>query len=166
MYGITWPKIYYKGNKFIGGYTELVDFVKPTFDYEKLKNLSKVLTYNLNNIIDYNYYPIPETLRSNKRHRPIGIGVQGLANVFYEMKTPFGSDESRDINKKIFESIYYGSLEASMEIARDRSKDLEVFKTGIHCFEPDNERFVSEDVLRGLNETLKPIDQELDREDH
>ena len=61
---------------------------------------------------------IPETERSNLRHRPIGLGVQGLANVFYEMKIPFGSGESKQINKNIFESIYYGSFKASMEIAR------------------------------------------------
>lgn len=124
-HGVTFPKIFNNGNDLIGGYTELVEYLKPTYNYEKLKNLSKVLTYNLNKIIDYNFYPIPETERSNLRHRPIGLGVQGLANVFYEMKIPFGSDESKQINKNIFESIYYGSLEASMEIARDRSQLIE-----------------------------------------
>jgi ribonucleoside-diphosphate reductase subunit M1 len=125
LHGVTFPKIYNNGNDFIGGYMDLVEKLKPTYNYEKLKNFSKVLTYNLNKIIDYNYYPIPETERSNLRHRPIGLGVQGLANVFYEMKISFGSNESKEINKKIFESIYYGSLEASMEIARDRSKLME-----------------------------------------
>ena len=82
LHGVTFPKIYNNGNDFIGGYMELVNTLKPTYNYEKLKNLSKVLTYNLNKIIDYNFYPIPETERSNLRHRPIGLGVQGLANVF------------------------------------------------------------------------------------
>ena len=118
--GVTFPKIYYNQNQMIGGYTELVEYLKPSFNYNKLKGLAKVLTYNLNKIIDYNFYPIPETERSNERHRPIGLGVQGLANVFYEMKIEFGSLESKQINKNIFESIYYGSLEASTEIARDR----------------------------------------------
>ena len=118
--GVTFPKIYYNQNKIIGGYTELVEYLKPSFNYNKLKDLAKVLTYNLNKIIDYNFYPIPETERSNERHRPIGLGVQGLANVFYEMKIEFGSFESKQINKNIFESIYYGSLEASAEIAKDR----------------------------------------------
>ena len=122
--GITFPQIYNNENDLLGGYMELVEYLKPSYNYEKLKNLSKVLTYNLNKIIDYNYYPIPETERSNMRHRPIGLGVQGLANVFYEMKISFGSAESKEINKKIFESIYYGSLEASMEIARDRQTEL------------------------------------------
>jgi ribonucleoside-diphosphate reductase subunit M1 len=122
--GITFPQIYNNENDLIGGYMDLVDKLKPTYNYQKLKNLSKVLTYNLNKIIDYNYYPIPETERSNLRHRPIGLGVQGLANVFYEMKFSFGSDESKEMNKKVFESIYYGSLEASMEIARERQIEL------------------------------------------
>ena len=152
-------------DEYIGGYTELVQWAKPTFDYQKLKGLAKILTYNLNKIIDYNFYPIPETERSNRRHRPIGLGVQGLANVFYEMKTEFGSDESKDINRKIFESIYYGSLQASMEIARDREGDMETFKKGIRSFTPqDNEEFVSEDILRDLNNKLKPLDKEIDRD--
>ena len=121
---ITFPRIL-NNDQMIGGYTELVEYLKPTMDYNKLKDLAKVLTYNLNKIIDYNYYPTPETERSNMRHRPIGLGVQGLANVFYSMKTQFGSDESKEINQKIFESIYFGSMEASMEIARDRSKLME-----------------------------------------
>ena len=107
LHGVTFPQIYTKRNEYIGGYTGLVQWAKPNFDYMKLKNLSKTLTYNLNKIIDYNFYPIPETERSNRRHRPIGLGVQGLANVFYEMKTNFGSDESKEINRKIFESIYF-----------------------------------------------------------
>ena len=119
-YRVTFPRIFTNGNELIGGYTELVEYIKPTYNYHKLKDLSKVLTYNLNKIIDYNYYPIPETERSNMRHRPIGLGVQGLANVFYEMKIPFGSQESKEINRNIFESIYFGSLEASMEIAKER----------------------------------------------
>ena len=111
-------------------------------DYIKLKDLAKVLTYNLNKIIDYNYYPTPETERSNMRHRPIGLGVQGLANVFYSMKTQFGSDESKEINQKIFESIYFGSMEASMEIARDRSKLMERYG-----LEKSNYRWIYQDFI-------------------
>ena len=122
--GITFPRIFNNTNELIGGYTELVDFIKPKYSYKKLKELSKKLTRNLNKIIDYNYYPTPETERSNKKHRPIGIGVQGLANVFYAMKISFDSDEAKEINQKIFESIYYGSLESSMEIAKEREIDF------------------------------------------
>ena len=163
-HGVTFPKIYRDQNKFIGGYTELVQYLKPEYDYKKLKKLAKVLTYNLNKIIDYNFYPIEETKRSNLRHRPIGLGVQGLANVFYEMKTAFGSEESKDINNKIFESIYYGSLEASMEIARDRENDMLTLKTGLNQNHPHSKEFVSDDVLKGLYDKLRPIDREFDRD--
>jgi ribonucleoside-diphosphate reductase alpha subunit len=87
------------------------------FDYEKLHKVSKIVTYNLNRIIDVNFYPTPKTEVSNKRHRPIGIGVQGLADVFMQMGLPFESDESKQINKQIFETIYHAALEQSCEIA-------------------------------------------------
>ena len=78
------------------------------------------MTRNLNNIIDYNYYPTPETKTSNMRHRPIGLGVQGLANVFMELKIAFTSEEAKQLNSDIFETIYYASMEASMELAKER----------------------------------------------
>lgn len=89
----------------------------PVFDYEKLHEVSKVVTYNLNRIIDVNFYPTPKTELSNKRHRPIGIGVQGLADVFMQLDLPFECDESKQINKQIFETIYHAALEQSCEIA-------------------------------------------------
>nr|CAB5514042.1 CPXV083 protein [Cowpox virus] len=87
------------------------------FDFFKLKDVVKVIVRNLNKIIDINYYPIPEAEISNKRHRPIGIGVQGLADAFILLNYPFDSLEAQDLNKKIFETIYYGALEASCELA-------------------------------------------------
>ena len=66
----------------IGGFTELEVFLRPTFDFTSLQQVVEVVTTNLNNIIDYNYYPTPETERSNRRRRPIGLGTRGLANVF------------------------------------------------------------------------------------
>ena len=113
----TMPQIYY-GSEYVGGFTEFDKFIKPTYNYNKLGNISKILTLNLNKIIDYNYYPTPETKKSNMRHRPIGIGVQGLANVFYEMGVSFDSDEAKTINKSIFECIYYNSLEESMKLSK------------------------------------------------
>jgi len=163
-HGVTFPKIYNNMNEIIGGYTELVEFLKPTYDYEKLKNLSKVLTYNLNKIIDYNYYPIPETERSNMRHRPIGLGVQGLANVFYEMKISFGSTESKEINRNIFESLYYGSLEASMEIARDREVLMHQY---INFKNSNSEGFESSEEYKSLIEKLGVIiPREYEREEY
>ncbi|GAB6020343.1 Ribonucleoside-diphosphate reductase large subunit [Chamberlinius hualienensis] len=94
-------------------------FVKPdrTYDFNKLKEVTKVITRNLNKIIEVNYYPIPEAEKSNKRHRPIGIGVQGLADAFILMRYPFESDEAKLLNKQIFETIYYGALESSCDLA-------------------------------------------------
>jgi len=90
------------------------------FDHQRLYDVTKVVTKNLNKIIDINYYPVIEAERSNKRHRPIGIGVQGLADVFIMLRMPFDSEEARGLNKDIFETIYYASLEASMEIAKEK----------------------------------------------
>ena len=87
------------------------------FDHQRLYEVTKVITRNLNKIIDITYYPVPEAERSNKRHRPIGIGVQGLADVFIMLRMPFDSEEARGLNKDIFETIYYAAVEASMELA-------------------------------------------------
>ena len=88
------------------------------FDYHKLHEITRVVTENLNRIIDINFYPTPKTERSNFRHRPIGIGVQGLADVFMMMNIPFHSEEAKLINRQIFETIYHGALEKSCELAR------------------------------------------------
>jgi ribonucleoside-diphosphate reductase alpha chain len=88
------------------------------FDFQRLYEITKVVTRNLNRVIDVNYYPVPEARKSNLRHRPIGIGVQGLADAFILMRYAFESDEARQLNKDIFETIYYGALEASCEIAQ------------------------------------------------
>lgn len=94
-------------------------FVKQdkTYDFAKLKEVAKTVTRNLNKIIDVNYYPVPEAKRSNMRHRPIGIGVQGMADAFILMRYPYESEEAQKLNQQIFETIYYGALEASCELA-------------------------------------------------
>ena len=89
-----------------------------SFNHHKLYEITKVATRNLNKVIDVNYYPVKEARYSNMRHRPIGIGVQGLADVFMLMKMPFDSPESRKLNQEIFETIYYGAMETSMELAQ------------------------------------------------
>ncbi|KAI6238115.1 Ribonucleoside-diphosphate reductase large subunit [Aphelenchoides fujianensis] len=87
------------------------------FDFEQLRRVARVVARNLNKVIDVNFYPVKEAQRSNFRHRPIGIGVQGLADAFILMRLPFTSPEARLLNKQIFETIYYGALEASCEMA-------------------------------------------------
>ena len=89
----------------------------PEFNFDKLHEITKVVTYNLNRIIDVNYYPTEKTERSNKRHRPIGIGVQGLADVFMMMNYTFSCEQAKELNRHIFETIYHGALEQSYEIA-------------------------------------------------
>jgi ribonucleoside-diphosphate reductase alpha subunit len=89
-----------------------------TFDFQKLFEITQVVTRNLNKVIDGNYYPIPEAEYSNMRHRPIGIGVQGLADVFMMLRLPFESEEARLLNRDIFETIYFGAVTASNELAR------------------------------------------------
>ena len=89
------------------------------FNFDKLLEVTQIITRNLNKIIDNNYYPLEETKRSNFRHRPIGIGVQGLADVFMLMGLPFESDMAKLLNKNIFETIYYAALVASNKIAKE-----------------------------------------------
>ncbi|MFT7484024.1 MAG: ribonucleoside-diphosphate reductase alpha chain, partial [Oceanospirillaceae bacterium] len=88
-----------------------------TFDHDELYKVTKVITRNLNKVIDVNYYPVVEAEYSNKRHRPIGIGIQGLADTFMMLRMPFESEEAKQLNKDIFETIYYASMETSMELA-------------------------------------------------
>lgn len=92
------------------------------FNYEKLIEMTKLVVTNLNNVIDKNKYPIQDAKDSNLKHRPIGIGVQGLADVYYMMRIPFDSDEARIINRKIFETIYYAALSQSIELAKKYGK--------------------------------------------
>jgi ribonucleotide reductase alpha subunit len=89
----------------------------PTFNYDKLHDVTKVVTENLNRIIDCNFYPTEKTRRYNMRHRPIGIGIQGLADTFILMDLAFTSDEAKVVNRHIFETIYHGALERSCELA-------------------------------------------------
>lgn len=88
------------------------------FNHDKLAEVVRVITYNLNRIIDINFYPTEKTRRSNMRHRPIGIGVQGLADVFMMLDLPFESPRARELNKEIFETIYYAALSESVHLAK------------------------------------------------
>jgi ribonucleoside-diphosphate reductase alpha subunit len=94
-----------------------VDRENKTFDYEKLHEVTKTVTKNLNRVIDRNFYPVETARKSNMRHRPIGLGVQGLADVFILCRHAFDSDEAKEINARIFETMYHAALEASSELA-------------------------------------------------
>lgn len=89
------------------------------FNHEYLYEVTKRVTRNLNKVIDRNYYPVPEAENSNMRHRPIGLGVQGLADAFILMRLPFTSDEAKQLNQEIFETMYFAAVTASMEMAKE-----------------------------------------------
>jgi len=90
-----------------------------TFDHEELYKITYIATKNLNKVIDRNYYPVPEARNSNMRHRPVGLGVQGLADAFIMMRYPFTSPEAQQLNSDIFETIYFAALSASKDLARE-----------------------------------------------
>jgi len=96
---------------------KFVEGVVPVFNFEKLRAYTKILTRNLDIVIDKNFYPTKECENSNKRHRPIGIGIQGLADVFAKLRMPWTSEAAAKLNREIFENIYYASMEASVERA-------------------------------------------------
>ncbi|WP_291152561.1 ribonucleoside-diphosphate reductase subunit alpha [Flavobacterium sp. UBA7680] len=89
------------------------------FDHEALYNVTKRVTRNLNKVIDRNYYPVQEAENSNMRHRPVGLGVQGLADAFIMLRLPFTSDEAKKLNQEIFETLYFAAVTASMEMAKE-----------------------------------------------
>lgn len=95
-----------------------VDMTNGTYDFKKLHEVCQVVVKNLNKIIDVNYYPVPEARRSNFRHRPVAVGVQGLADAFLALRIPFDSPEAKHLNKQIFETIYHAALTASVELAK------------------------------------------------
>ena len=138
---------------------------KKSFDYEHLHRVTKVVTSNLNKIIDINFYPTTKTRRSNLLHRPIGIGVQGLADVFIMMDVAFHSDIAKTINKLIFETMYHAALERSNELAKERHLDMIMIRTHIgnnvdlSTLEPDEYVDVSNlpTELKSRNPIVKEI---------
>jgi ribonucleotide reductase alpha subunit len=109
------------------------------FDLDKLRAATKIIVRNLNRVIDVNYYPIPEAERSNKRHRPIGLGVQGLADVFAMLNLAWESPEAADLNKRIFAHMYYAALESSADLA-EAEGPYETYKgspASLGKFQPD-----------------------------
>ena len=107
------------------GLPSFVNIETKQFDYDKLHYVTKVVTNNLNKVIDINYYPTEKTRVSNLKHRPIGIGVQGLADTFILMNIPFHSEEAKEVNKLIFETMYHAALEKSNELSKERSRTIQ-----------------------------------------
>jgi ribonucleoside-diphosphate reductase alpha chain len=120
------------------------------FDFDKLHEITKVITKNLNKVIDKNFYPVEKARRSNLKHRPIGIGVQGLADVFIQLRYPFESDEAKQLNKDIFETIYHAAVEASMELSKKRHQIINDIKN-------INHRILDVDIKSYVNEFERDI---------
>jgi ribonucleoside-diphosphate reductase alpha subunit len=116
---ITLPQIFY-GKQYIGGFEDMIKFTADDYDFKGLGDCAYIATKNLDKVIDVNYYPTPETKCSNMRNRPIGLGIQGLADTLAKMKINFDSDEAVNFNSKMMESIYFNSLRASNDIAKSR----------------------------------------------
>ncbi len=120
------------------------------FNFEKLHEITKVITKNLNKVIDRNFYPVEKARISNLKHRPIGIGVQGLADVFIQLRFPFESNESKQLNKDIFETIYHAATEASMELSKKRYKIINDIRN-------INNKILDENISSYVNEFEKDI---------
>ena len=97
-------------------------FINGEVDYKKLYEVTRVITRNLDTVIDINYYPVIEAQNSNFKHRPIGIGVQGLADLFILLRLPFTSDKAKQVNKDIFETIYYAAISESIQLAKEKGQ--------------------------------------------
>ena len=157
-----------------------------TFNDDKLISVISVMVRNLNKIVDLNFYPVPETERSNRRHRPLGLGVQGLADLFAKLRIAFDSKEARELNKHVFETIYFGAVSASCSLAEERESDMIEYKELLHKLIDESGITVKKedyytketyntltyivsidtDRLTELYEKLGPIKEELDREEY
>jgi ribonucleotide reductase alpha subunit len=108
----------------IGGWSDLYKYYKGTFDFDKLYQVAYLATINLDKVIDINYYPVPQAKKSNMKHRPIGLGIQGLADTLVLMKIPFDSEEAIELNETIMETIYLASMTASNDNAKSRNMGM------------------------------------------
>jgi len=127
---LTFPQIFVYNNNnndksdYIGGFDEMIKTLTSTYDYQKLYDVAYMAIKNLNQVIDINYYPTVETKRSNMKHRPIGLGIQGLADTLVQMRIPFDTDKALTLNSKIMETIYFAAMTASNDISKERYQDM------------------------------------------
>ena len=165
---ITYPQIVLN-DKLIGGWSDLYYYVKGTFDFDKLYSVAYNATESLNNVIDINHYPVPQAKLSNMKHRPIGLGIQGLADVLALLRIPFDSEQALELNAKIMETIYLASITSSNDIAKSRYEGMNkliVYFNKVYEFAPpefyDKTYTIDDDELNKLYHNLKPNKYELD----
>jgi ribonucleoside-diphosphate reductase alpha subunit len=147
----------------IGGWNELYKYTAGTFNYDSLYETAYTATINLNQVIDINYYPVPETKISNMRHRPIGLGIQALADALVLLRIPFESDEAVEFNAKIMETIYLAAIKASNDMAKERYMGMiELITLGFDFPEYYDMNFIINDNnINNLYHRLKPCKYEL-----
>jgi ribonucleoside-diphosphate reductase alpha subunit len=116
---ITMPQIFY-GKTYIGGFEDMIKFTADRYNFDRLWNTAYIATRNLDKVIDKNFYPTKETRCSNMRNRPIGLGIQGMADTLSRLKIAFDSEEAVEFNKQYMETIYHAAISASNDIARER----------------------------------------------
>ncbi len=172
---ITFPQIFIKTQlnqkfKLIGGWSDLYKYTASKFDYEKLYEIAYVATINLNQVIDINYYPVPQTKLSNMKHRPIGLGIQGLADTLVLMRIPYDSEEAVKLNAKIMETIYLASMTASYNIARSRYEPMLKLITYFNETKStypdyyDNTIVIPDETMNTLYHKMKPNKYELTKD--
>jgi ribonucleotide reductase alpha subunit len=160
----TFPQIYY-GDILVGGFDEMYKYIGGKFDYEKLYEVAYVAAINLDKVIDVNFYPVIEAKKSNIRHRPIGLGIQGLADTLALLKIPFDSDECLEFNAKFMEIIYLAALTASKDISKSRWIGMKKLKkSGIvfpDYYDKNFNDFNNNEELKQIYNTVKPCMFEL-----
>ena len=147
----------------IGGYSTVKNWLKPYYDFQDLYKTTKLIIRNLNKVIDINFYPTQKTEHSNRLHRPIGLGVQGLADVYCQMKYPFESEDAHYLNRLIFETIYYAAVETSCELAHERSEQLRPL---ISLIKKETKTTDDAKQIAELMKKYHVIPQELNRSSH
>jgi len=158
--------IIFCGEKQIGNYMDMLNFIKPIYNFNKLEEVAYTATINLDRVIDVNYYPTIETKFSNIRHRPIGMGIQGLADALVMLKIPFDTEESINFNSRYMESIYYGCMKASKDIAKqrhDKMKKLMESKVSFPVYYDYNFE-IKDKELNTLYHEMLPSKYELERD--
>jgi ribonucleoside-diphosphate reductase alpha subunit len=165
---ITFPQVFTQSYTHIGGWTEFFKYTASTFDYDKLFVTAYNATINLDKVIDINYYPVPQAKLSNMKHRPIGLGIQGLADTLVSMRVPFDTDEAVTFNARAMETIYLASMSASNNLAKSRYDEMVVLcnKHKVTSFpEFYEESFIHpEEDVNELYHKHKPNKYELQRD--
>jgi ribonucleoside-diphosphate reductase alpha subunit len=166
---ITYPQIVLN-DKLIGGWSDLYYYVKGTFNFDTLYSVAYNATESLNNIIDINHYPVPQAKLSNMKHRPIGLGIQGLADTLALLRIPFDSEQALELNAKIMETIYLASITASNDIAKSRYEGMNkliVYFNKVSVFAPpdfyESTYSIDDEELNILYHDLQPNKYELDK---